>query len=134
MSLNDIGKRSHEIAVEKGFYDREPTIEQRLLLAISELVEAYEHIRDGCSRTEIFYVDEKPDGFPIELADAIIRITDNAHHYGIDLDAAVELKIAFNARRPRYHGRAGDAAAATMPLAGSRVGVGDEGVGEGMTR
>lgn len=49
--------------------------------------------------------DRKPEGFPVELADVVIRCMDLAGHLGIDLGAVVELKMAYNAGRPHLHGR-----------------------------
>lgn len=46
----------------------------------------------------------KPEGFPIEIADALIRIFDLAGAHGIDLDEAVRIKMAYNATRPVRHG------------------------------
>lgn len=47
----------------------------------------------------------KPVGFPIELADVIIRTLDLASGLGIDIEEAIRIKMDFNATRPRLHGR-----------------------------
>ena len=47
----------------------------------------------------------KPEGIPIELADAIIRICDTCGQYGIDLDRAIRLKMEYNKTRPYKHGK-----------------------------
>lgn len=49
--------------------------------------------------------EAKPVGVPSELADIIIRTLDAAAAWGIDIDAAVRRKIAYNATRPHKHGR-----------------------------
>ncbi len=49
---------------------------------------------------------KKPEGFPMELADCVIRIGDICGREGIDLQACIEEKMAFNASRPYKHGRA----------------------------
>lgn len=41
----------------------------------------------------------KPEGFPIELADVILRTLDACHAWGIDIDEAVARKMAYNATR-----------------------------------
>ncbi len=41
----------------------------------------------------------------VELADAVIRIADLCGHLGIDLDAVIEEKMAYNADRPYKHGK-----------------------------
>jgi hypothetical protein len=75
---------------------------ERIALVHSELSEMLEACRknpDGPSEhcPEISAVAE-------EIADAVIRAGDLAAGYGIDLDSAVEVKMAFNASRPRMHG------------------------------
>ena len=47
----------------------------------------------------------KPEGAAVELADAVIRIADLCGHLGIDLDAVIEEKMAYNADRPYKHGK-----------------------------
>lgn len=48
--------------------------------------------------------DLKPEGFVVELADAVIRIADLCGALGLDLAAAIEQKHAYNATRPYRHG------------------------------
>lgn len=48
--------------------------------------------------------DAKPEGFPIELADILIRVFDTAVAYGIDLEAALLEKMKYNEGRPYRHG------------------------------
>lgn len=79
-----------------------------LMLAVTELSEALEEVRDHRGLNEVCYAtdkqgDQKPEGVPIELADAIIRIADMADRWGIDLDAAVTEKMAYNERRSYRH-------------------------------
>ena len=47
----------------------------------------------------------KPEGVAVELADAVIRIADLCGHLGIDLDAVIAEKMAYNADRPYKHGK-----------------------------
>ena len=47
----------------------------------------------------------KPDGFIVELADAVIRIADLCGQLGLDLTQALELKMNYNASRPFKHGK-----------------------------
>lgn len=51
------------------------------------------------------YRNKKPEGAAVELADAVIRIADLCGHLGIDLDAVIEEKMAYNADRPYKHGK-----------------------------
>ena len=46
----------------------------------------------------------KPEGFPAELADLLIRVGDLAAALGIDLDFEVRRKMAYNETRPYRHG------------------------------
>ena len=48
---------------------------------------------------------KKPEGVAVELADAVIRIADLCGYLGIDLDAVIEEKMAYNAGRPYKHGK-----------------------------
>jgi len=47
---------------------------------------------------------DKPVGFAVELADTLIRICDLAESAGIDLNAALKIKMNYNATRPWRHG------------------------------
>ena len=46
----------------------------------------------------------KPEGFPIELADILIRVFDLAEAWDIDLEAALQEKMAYNETRAYRHG------------------------------
>lgn len=46
----------------------------------------------------------KPHGFAIECADVIIRMLDSTTAWGIDIDAAVAVKMEYNRTRPHRHG------------------------------
>lgn len=48
---------------------------------------------------------KKPEGVAVELADAVIRIADLCGHLGIDLESAIDLKMAYNETRPFKHGK-----------------------------
>lgn len=52
----------------------------------------------------IHKVPVKPEGVPSELADIVIRVADICGYYGIDLDAAITQKMAYNRTRPYRHG------------------------------
>lgn len=105
MHLNDIAHLAHENAKLKGWWDDERNVPELLALVHSEVSEALEDYRDGRPLNEVLINREgKPVGFPTELADVIIRIADLAGRYGIDLDAAVEAKMRYNATRPHRHG------------------------------
>lgn len=46
----------------------------------------------------------KPEGFPVEVADLIIRCLDVCGRYEIDIERAIRLKMAHNATRSKLHG------------------------------
>lgn len=46
----------------------------------------------------------KPEGIPIEMADILIRVADTCGFYGIALEDALRIKMAFNITRPIRHG------------------------------
>lgn len=104
--LTSLVYMAHNAATDKGFWDEEhPNIGEKLALIHSELSEALEEVRAGHAPDEVYEVDGKPEGLPIELADAVIRIADLCGYYGIDLNAAVDKKLLYNDRRPAKHGK-----------------------------
>lgn len=50
------------------------------------------------------YELSKPEGFGVEIADAIMRLADIAFCNGIDLQRCLDEKQAYNAQRPLHHG------------------------------
>lgn len=109
------------------------TIPTKLMLIVSEISEALESYRDpraddmvkvsaevveglllgeGPEYDASFEVlndvyeqwKHKPKGFDIEIADTFIRLFDLVGWKGIDIDAAIERKQAYNETRPHMHG------------------------------
>lgn len=108
MTLNEWRDVVHALAREKGWYDQ-PTprnFGELIALVHSELSEALEEYRAGRYYSAVYANEgsEKPEGIPIELADALIRILDLCGYYQIDVEDAVERKHAYNRSRPRRHG------------------------------
>lgn len=109
MNLKEITDRIHAINIEKGWNEDGRTVGDDCALMTSELSELLEDFRAGRGMTEVYYepqanLTEKPCGIPIELADLFIRGFDFAARYGIDLEAAIDEKVTFNATRPFRHG------------------------------
>lgn len=120
--LNDLCKSIHNDQVARGWYnDNHRTFGDMIALFHSEISEALEEFRAGRSPTKIYYsgkTDEgypqtsstpskfckKPEGIPIELADLLIRVFDSCAYYGIDIEAALLEKNAYNKTRPVRHG------------------------------
>ena len=117
-------------AASKGFHDDRPlnkTLHQKaalrdwqgnkLLLIVSEIVEAHDEIRTGHPADETYYPsiewdDEtferkpnKPEGVPSEIADAVIRCFDFAYTEGFSLADIIAEKLAYNATREYMHGK-----------------------------
>lgn len=106
MRINEMRDRAHGTSKAKGWYDSDlgpKNIPEMLALLHSEVSEALEDYRVGKMKTEI-RADGKPEGFPSELADIVIRVGDLAGYLGINLDDEICKKMAFNATRPHRHG------------------------------
>ena len=93
-----------ETAEEKGFHNTKATATERLMLIVSEAVEAMEELRNGNSPIARAIVDGKPEGFGSELADIVIRVFDLAISERIDLAKEILEKMAYNRTRPYLHG------------------------------
>lgn len=96
----------HKVAVEHGWWeDMDRNVPEQIALFHSELSEALEEFRNGKGLDEIYYASSgKPEGFPVELADCIIRILDTCGRYQIPLGRAIVEKMKYNEGRPYRHG------------------------------
>lgn len=133
--INELSKKIHQNAVNKGFYEQEINIGEKLCLIHSEISEALEADRNNhhCNfigkdklqvNNEIWNnsFDENewnnhPDftkdlfekliknSFEDELADTMIRIMDLAGYLNIDLERHILLKIKYNSTRAYKHGK-----------------------------
>jgi NTP pyrophosphatase (non-canonical NTP hydrolase) len=127
-SISELQEICGKAAAAKGFHDDRPdsytTADRRdlanwqgnkLMLIVSEVAEAQDELRKGNAAALTYYptatvstsVDgpHKPEGVPSELADTVIRVLDFCYTEGIDLEAIIEEKLAYNATRPRLHGK-----------------------------
>lgn len=96
--LNELAKGIRFDNASKGFDPTEGGVGRYILLSISELCEAQNELRDGRGITEIYYStqagysadrqhgDSKPEGFPVEVADAIIRLLDIGAKFNVNFD------------------------------------------------
>ena len=103
MDINNLIEKSHNIAISKGWWDKEREIPELIALIHSELSEALEEYRVS-ENLDIRYEKNKPEGFVVELADVLIRIFDLSGKYKIDLKKALETKLKYNETREYRHG------------------------------
>ena len=117
MTIGEWQRYINDWAVRKGWRlpgekaDPDGKLSKEVMNIVCEVAEAWEEIRGNHAPDEVYYKPStevggqpKPEGFPIELADAVIRIMDTAYVCGIDLEAAIETKMAYNEKRPFRHG------------------------------
>lgn len=120
MEIRELQKKVHQNAMNKGFWDKPHNFGNDLMLVVSELGECIEAHRCGdFANIEAFnelivnetydfetcFKREIKDSMEDELADAVIRILDMAEGYGVDLQKHIELKMEFNEKRERLHGK-----------------------------
>ncbi len=134
MYISELVADAYETAKSKGWHDKPATFGDRIALIHSELSEALEAFRtlDNDSHDQLrqqtyksavtglltrlpcqyttdsegveTQTNNKPEGVWSELADVVIRVADLCGLYGIDLDEALEAKMAYNKTRPYRHG------------------------------
>ena len=93
-SLNELARICHDIAVSKGFWDKERNIGEALMLIVTELAEAMEAYRL-----------QHQEGFNEEIADAFIRLFDLCGGLNIDIEDEIAKKSDKNKERPYRHGK-----------------------------
>lgn len=114
-TLNEIAQIVNKNAHDKGFYDKNLSEDHYIEAVInnlhdelSELHESYREnrLREPCDKAEkMKELGLRPlTCLEEELSDVIIRVCDNAHHLGVNIQEAVEIKHAYNKTRPYRHG------------------------------
>jgi len=89
-------------SVDKGFWSEGQNFGEKIALIHSEISESLEAKRETDAPDNMA---EKPEGWGIELADAVIRIMDLCEGHKFDLIGAIEKKHAYNLTRPYMHGK-----------------------------
>ena len=130
--MEQIIKKAHQVAKDKGFWETERNVPEMLMLVVSELAEALEALRKGHyadkSIVNELYKDieinEYDDEFNImagpwksgfeanikstfedEIADVAIRLFDLCGGLNIELQKHIELKMMYNSMRGYKHGK-----------------------------
>jgi len=105
MTLNELCKASHDASADAGWWDStdyKSKVPEKLLMVHSEISEAVEEYRDG--HTYEWVGDNgKPEGLPVEIADAIIRLADLCGALGYDIEDVIARKMAYNKTRGHRH-------------------------------
>lgn len=113
--LKDWAEHVHEIARDKGWHEeamsRREKMSVYLMNIVGEASEAWEAFRAGnaqkpCDKAEkMRTMGLRPlTCLEEELADIVIRVFDSAEALGIDIEAAVRAKSAYNETRSHRHG------------------------------
>jgi len=112
LSILELVKQSYKTAKSHGWWDgKKHNIPEKIALMHSELSEALEEYRGGHPLDKIYYNinsahPDKPEGFCVELADELIRISDFIGKHKLEqvLIDALYLKLEYNTTRPHRHG------------------------------
>lgn len=101
VQFDELSKLLHHWNEIQGFWTSE-NVGEKLMLITSEIAEAMEADRKDIQQSEHIPAFT---GVEEELADAVIRILDFAHHFKLRLPEAIVAKTHYNLSRPYMHGK-----------------------------
>ena len=105
MDISELQREIHQSAIERGWWDNpHRDFGEVTSLIHCEISEAFEEYRDKHPLGEVRLEKGKPEGVPVEMADAIIRILDWAEKEDVDMAAVIRMKVDYNKTRPHRHG------------------------------
>jgi hypothetical protein len=117
LTINQLVRNAHEGAKSKGFYGvpEGQNIPLKLALIHSEISEALEELRAHPNPNYLWHqTNGKPEGFLVELADAVIRLADLVGYVSsllpkgtaqLSFGEIIEMKMDFNQGREQLHGK-----------------------------
>lgn len=117
-NLDQLAEEIHSGNIKRGFWDKnedgvvqERNFGEMCALITSEISEALEEHRAG--RPGVWFKERKeaelskPEGYHVELIDALIRILDTLRGTGCtNIQDVLELKLKYNETRAYKHGKA----------------------------
>lgn len=114
MTLDEAAALVNANSIEKGFWPKihdvgHDHITTKIMLIVTELSEAVEELRSGNGNHSLEEIrvglNNKPEGFAIELIDALIRLLDLCGFLGIPVEHYLIEKHTYNTTRPHKHGK-----------------------------